>query len=966
MKHYANLFILFIVFSLFVSLTSARAQKGIIRGTIIEDATGEPLFGVTVVIKGTTNGSITDFDGKFEINVEAGVVDIQASFISFETVVLSQIEVKPGDVTILDNIRMQEDVQTLEEVIVTAEVLKNSEEAILTIKKRSANVIDGISAANFRKIGDSDAAAAMKRVTGVSVQGGKYVYVRGLGDRYTKTILNDVDVPGLDPDRNTIQMDIFPTNVIDNIVVSKSFTADLPADFTGGIVNIETKEFPESKNLKVGIGLGFNPDMHFNSNYLKYEGGSTDFLGFDDGTRANPADGIDEIPFRADAIGDPDKARVFEGIINDFGPIMAAENATSFMNYSMSLSTGNQFSKDYGTVGYNFAITYKNNTEFYQDAEYSRWGLNQTDISDFEMELREDQKGDFGVNNVLLGGLAGLAFKTDQSKYKINLLHLQNGESKAGIFDYIGTDQGSNFEAIQHNLEYSQRSLSNLLLNGQHHSKDSRWVIDWKVSPTHSVMNDPDVRFTRLRTDGGSSDFEIGTETGFPARIWRNLNEQNIVGRVDVTRELLVMGNEAKLRFGGANAYKQRDYRIEDFIINTDRFTANNTLNGDPNQLFEKDNLWTTDNTEGVFYDPNFFPNNPNAFNSNMNILGGYTSLEFSPISNLKTIAGLRVEKFDLRYTGENQARQRFDNEKFLDDLDLFPTLNLIYSVTENQNIRFSFSRTIARPSFKEASFAQIIDPITGRTFIGGFSIDTDQGDTIWDGNLTATRINNFDLRWELFQKKGQTVSLSLFYKTFDAPIEIIQFASASNNFQPRNVGSGEVYGTEIEVRQNLGFINERIENFSLNANFTYALSAIDMNPIEFKSRVDNAREGQTIDNRRQMAGQAPYIVNGGVSYNSVKNGLEAGLFYNVQGPTLLFVGLLDRPDIYSVPFHSLNFNANKSFGEERRFTAGFKVSNILDDIREEVFQNFNATDQFFTRLAPRREFSVSLGYSFW
>jgi hypothetical protein len=431
---------------LFLSILSF-AQKGIIRGTAIEESTGEPLLGVTVVIKGTTNGSITDFDGKFEIKVEPGTYDLQASFISFETVILTGIQVKENDVTILENLLLSEDVKTLKEVVVTAEVLKNSEEAILTIKKRSANVLDGISAASFRKMGDGDAASAMKRVTGVSVQGGKYIYVRGLGDRYTKTVLNEVDIPGLDPDRNSLQMDIFPTNVIDNIVVSKSFTADLPADFTGGIVNIETKEFPESKSVKLGLGLGFNPSMHFNKDYLTYKGGSTDFLGFDDGTRANPADNIEQVPFQVDALISDQKAQQFQQIIDGFNPTMAAMRQQSFMDYSIGVSAGNQKTKDYGTIGYNVALTYKNSTEYYQQAEYSRWGINQTDLSDREMDLRERQVGEYGVNNVLIGGLIGVAYKRELSKYKINLMRLQNGESKAGIFNYVGNDQGSNFEA---------------------------------------------------------------------------------------------------------------------------------------------------------------------------------------------------------------------------------------------------------------------------------------------------------------------------------------------------------------------------------------------------------------------------------------------------------------------------------------------------------------------------------------
>src|SRR5690606_15071102 len=206
------------------------------------------------------------------------------------------IQVSDQKVTVLDDIRIKEEMGELGEVTITAEMLNTTEEALLTVKKRSPNMLDGISSANFRRIGDSDAASAIKRVPGVSVEEGKYVYVRGLGDRYTKSTLNGMEIPGLDPDRNSIQMDMFPTSLLDNIIVVKTFTADLPADFTGGIVDISTKDFPDEKNLGLSISAGYQPQMHFNSNYLSYPGGKLDFLGFDDGTRAIPTGKSSHVP----------------------------------------------------------------------------------------------------------------------------------------------------------------------------------------------------------------------------------------------------------------------------------------------------------------------------------------------------------------------------------------------------------------------------------------------------------------------------------------------------------------------------------------------------------------------------------------------------------------------------------------------------------------------------------------------
>src|SRR5690606_10803398 len=409
----------------------------------------------------------------------------------------------------------------LQEVVVTAQAIRTSEEALLTVKRKSANLLDGISSANFRKIGDSDAASAVKRVPGVSVEGGKYVFVRGLGDRYTKSTLNGVDVPGLDPDRNTIQMDMFPTSIVDNIVVLKSFTSDLPGDFTGGIVNIDTKDFPEEKTFNISGSLGYNPAMHFNSDYLTYEGGKTDFLGFDDGTRDIPTARSTSIPLYTDVVGnvDSEEGRQFRSIMEGFNPTLAAMKERSFMDYSLGFNFGNQFTKGRNTLGYTFSLSYANSTEYYEDAVYGRYGKGNS--NDTELGVREYQQGDFGVNNVALSGIAGLALKRDHSKYKINLLHVQNGETRAGIFDYENSDLGANFQATQHNLEYSQRSLTNLLLNGNHYSGDHRWHIEWKLSPTRSRIEDPDIRYTRYRIDGNN--LSIGTESGYPERIWRFL-----------------------------------------------------------------------------------------------------------------------------------------------------------------------------------------------------------------------------------------------------------------------------------------------------------------------------------------------------------------------------------------------------------------------------------------------------------
>lgn len=940
------------------------AQSGTIRGTVYDDATGEVLIGVTVVIDGTEKGTVTDIDGKFEIKLEPGTYTLKVSYVSYGTLNIENTAVTEGEVTVLDNIRLKEDVAQLEELVVTAQAIRTTEEALLAVKMKSANLLDGISSTSFRRIGDSDAASAIKRVTGVSIEDGKYVFVRGLGDRYTKSTLNGVDIPGLDPDRNTVQMDMFPTSLIDNIVVLKSFTPDLPGDFTGGIVNIDIKDFPEEKTFNISLSGGYNPSMHFNSDYLTYNGGDTDFLGFDDGTRDIPTNqSVDNIPLYPQVIGKPNSEQGlrFRSILESFTPQMAAMKKNSFMDYGLGLNFGNQISAGKNTIGYNLSVIYKNSTEYYKDAEYGRYGKGNSD--EYELQTLEYQKGDYGTNNVVLSGLAGIALKRDQAKYRINFLHSQNGESKAGIFNFRGSEFGAVFEANQNNLEYSERSLTNILLAGTHFSKDETWEIEWKLSPTRSRITDPDVRFIRYRTD--LPNLSINSEVGFPERIWRFLEEDNLAGKVDATKTYQLFGKPSKLKTGANYVYKMRDYEIQNFQF----VPFNVPLTGDPNEIFFPENLWPTNEngSRGTRYEPGFLPNNTNKFDAHVENIALYASNEFNIATPLKAIIGLRVEKYNQYYTGLNQDGLALDEEEVLDDLDFFPSLNLIYSIADNKNIRFSYSRTVARPSFKEASFAQIFDPLTGRTFIGGFSDDVDQvtGEVFWNGNLTATKVDNLDLRWEVFQKQGQTISFGGFYKTFDRPIEIVQYVTASNNFQPRNVGDGKALGAEFEVRQSLAFITKALENFTVNGNVTVTYSEIEMGLTEYNARVRKARVGESIDKTRDMAGQAPYIVNTGLSYKGPENSFEAGFYYNVQGKTLTYVGIAEKPDVYSVPFHSLNFNANKSFGRDKKFQVGMNVSNLLGAKRKLVFESFGAQDQIFSKLSPGTNISFKLGYTF-
>ena len=323
-----------------------------------------------------------------------------------------------------------------------------------------------------------------------------------------------------------------------------------------------------------------------------------------------------------------------------------------------------------------------------------------------------------------------------------------------------------------------------------------------------------------------------------------------------------------------------------------------------------------------------------------------------------KAVLGLRAEHFIQRHTGRDQTYASGDvtngknltNDVVLNSLDLFPSLNVIYSLNESQNLRLSATRTIARPSFKELSFAQIIDPLTNRIFNGSFFEYA-----AWSGQLLETRVNNADVRWEKFFERGQMFSISGFFKDFSNPIEMVRIAEqqTSTEFQPRNVGRGTMLGAEIEWNASFAAMSQKLENLFFNGNITLIESQITMSEVEFNSRKSYERVGETIVNTRAMAGQSPYVLNGGVSYTAPESQTNVGVYYNVKGQTLQIVGMGLFPDVYTEPFHSLNFSFSTKVGKEKGIDLKLRASNLLNDDVVSSYVSFGAPDQTFSRYAP-------------
>lgn len=948
----------FIIIFSFAFMPNLLAQDNKIIGFVKDSELNDALPFANVYLKGTDVGTTTDFDGQYTIGVEPGKYTLVFSFVGYQTKEITDVIVeKEKDVVV--NISLASSAASLDEVVITTTARKNTESAVLNLQKKSIKVMDGLSSEGIKRVGASDVASAVKRIPGVSVQGGKYVFVRGLGDRYTKSILNGMDIPGLDPDRNTLQMDIIPSHILDNIIVSKTASAEMPADFTGGVVNIVTKDFPSRQEYSLSVGMSYNPDMHFNSNYLKSENSGTDFLGFDDGKRDLPFSKNMKIP---SPVGDGlnDKGVSLTDITNRFDKKMSTDRANSLGDFNFSFSTGNSFNigENNNKIGYLANVSYRNKTEFFENTKQNFY-FKPISKSDTELIPNRTQTGDIGLQKALLSGLAGISFKTDYSKYKLNILHLQNGVSRAGkfrTFTYIQDD----IEVVRDNVEYTQKSITNLGLTGNHAFEDSEWEIDWGLSTSFSSIKDKDIRVTPFEVIS-ENEYSIRPSTaGSPQRIWRDLEELNLTGKIDFKKKHEIFDRKANLKFGASATYKDRDFAINNYniLIKGGSVTP---IEGNPNHLLLTENIWNSDSNQGTYLQGNYQP--ANTYQSNSTVLATYISEEFNITDQLKSVLGVRFENYKLNYSGENnQGTIQLNNTNILDESDFFPSANLIYAWNDEINIRSSYYKTTARPSFKEASIAQIFDPLSDITFIGGIDIDSDGN---FKNIVKPSYINNFDLRIEKFEENGQMYAFSAFYKSFTNPIELVAFETAPNNLQPRNVNSADVYGLEFELRKNFGFLLESLKKFSINANISLIESNVKMDEREFKSRKLAAREGESIDQERDLQGQSPYLINIGINYDDPEKAWQAGLFYNTQGETLEVVGIRNVPDAYTQSFHNVSFRLTKAFGEDQKQSINIGVSNLLNDDVETLYKSYQSSDKVFSKRTPGQSFSIGYTYKF-
>ncbi len=908
---------------LFISSFVLVQSQGILLGKIIDGETGEELIGATMMIKGTSTGAATDLDGNYTIpGLEPGTYTFVCQYISYETQTFEQVEIKEGDVTLL-NVRLHTVSLGLEEVEIKAKMEQRTEAALLTIQKKSANVIDGVSAQQMKRGGDSEAAGALRRITGVNVENGKYVYVRGLGDRYSKTILNGADIPGLDPNRNSVQMDIFPTNLIDNIIVYKTFTPDLPADFTGGLINIVTKDFPESYTLHIGLRLGYNTQASLHSGFLSYPGSPTDFLGYDNGLRNIPNSAKGKIPVY------PANRQQLTNISMDFNKIMGPERSSSALNTSLQFSVGNQISigKKGRQLGYLLGFSYKTKENFYENGIKGRYQLGGSE--DKTLTKQHEYNDNQGTKEALWGVLGNVTYKINNSnKVSLDIYKNQSGISSARyMYGKKPSDEVGNLIIETRKLQWLQRSLNSGQIRGEHYfEKISGLKFNWTGSVTQSKQDEPDMRFF---TNSYYPDLESPNNYAIepaiyknPSRFYRDMTEMNYFFKADLNLVLGKNPHAPKLKFGGVYSYKNRDFN--ETRVNYQFQFAPNVYNGNI-AAFVADSMIGINYSRfnpgsgqnfGVYIQGVPDDDLKNSYTANQTVGAGFLMVDAIAWKKLRIIAGVRYE-----YTLINSASKDDRLEKgYLKNNDILPALALTYRVSNRMNIRANYSRTLARPTFRELA------PYASEDFAGGEVY-------VGNANLKRTLIDNLDFRWEYFFNPGEIVSLGVFSKYFNDPIELVDNPITQNSeLTWENVDKATVYGAEFDVRKNLDFINA-LRHFKVGLNFTYIYSEVAIDSAEL---IAIRATDLTAKSTRPMFGQSPYIINTYLVYNNPDIGLDINLVYNVSGPKIVINVKGGTPDVYAQPVHYLNFTLGKRIAQ--RWLLEIRAKNILNPYYKETY----------------------------
>lgn len=941
---------------------SVNAQTGKISGKIVDAETGEAVIGCNVIVEGTNIGAAADINGIYTItNIPNGVYNLVFSSIGYSKKTVTNVEVKSNQLTTIDIVLPAESFE-IEEVVITAEAAKNTEAGLLINRQKSNAVSDAISSEQFSRSGAGNAADAVKQVVGASVVEGKYVFVRGLGDRYSSTQLNGAELPSSDPNRKAFQMDLLPTNLLENIVTIKTFTPDKPGNFSGGIVDIGTKNFPKEFTLKFSSSSSLNSYSTFNDNNITYEGVDGDFLGFDNGIRDIPAvlsDINNNIPVVQEARFNPELAEKLDQASKAFNNVMDISRASVPLNRSFALSVGDEMhTGEESSFGYLGSFTYSRDFSFYDDGKIGRYIL--TDVNASVLDPRLILNDTRSTAESHLGGLANLSYKfSSYHQIHANFFYNKSGISETRFMEGgwpqefgLGPDAPTYFNRV---LSYTERDIRSIQFSGEHFF-NSIWgmTFDWNVSLANTSQVEPDRRLiTSAEQVVNDRTNYIITGSGFddPSRYYRDLEDKSNTYSVNLKIPFEQWaGQQSNIKIGAYLQNKDRDFNERIFSYRVDNRLFND-LGGDITALFSPEYLGiistdTLSNGNVRYNFGNTIRDNSklrNQYSGDQKIVAYYGMVDLPIFESLKLITGLRYETTDLNVLSDDP---NFEPGNIHED-DILPSVNLVFRATSNMNLRAAVTKTLARPTFRE------IAPFSSKEFVNDVEL---QGNP----NLKRTLITNYDLRWEWFLNPGEILAVSGFYKEMENPIELA-FAEGSVRSNPIvnyvNVDKATLLGAEFEARIGLRYISDLLSNFSFNGNLSLINSTVDISGAELEQRLGI---DSTASRERDLQGQSPFIINLGLGYVNPETGTTANLDFNLFGERLSKVSANITPDVFEQPASRLNFTFSQRLFEY--FTLKLAVKNILNSKHKEIYK-YKGNEFTYREYSTGISYSVGLSY---
>lgn len=941
-----------IVALLSVFALHADAQNGKISGKVLEES-GQTIIGATVMVKGTTRGAATDLDGYYVISLEPGKYDIQISSISFETKIFEGVEVKANQTTTL-NTTLAGANKTLESVKIEA---KTSREAVSTItleQKNSVVLFDGFSGEQIKRTPDRTTADVLRRVSGATIQDNSFVVVRGLPDRYNAVYINNAPLPSSEPDRKAFAFDIFPATFINDIKVIKTAMPSLSGEFAGGLIQLRTKDIPENNFYTGSLSVGYNT-ITTGKTFYQAQGGKFDFLGIDDGTRALPKGFPDVTVFNDPTLSKPDRLEYSKLFPNTW----ALQQSKALPNFNAQFSMGHNInfvpkakrdqSKTRKELGSVFALTYQNNNTYTLRKRYDYTGVN-----DRELDFTDNTYN----QNVMAGGIWNLSFlysRENGSNHRISLKNMVNINSNDQVILREGyrIDQGQDLRS--YNSMYTQNRLVSTQLLGEHFIPKGKVKIEWNLGYNNLKRDVPDYKqLTYKRPMGDTASpwtMPVATQPSFNdinGRFYSTMMDDIYSGSVDLAIPFITGPVRHEIKFGGYGQYKDRTFEARTFS-----YVKYQSSTFDP--------MLAQQGIDSIFDARNFGQNGffiressrkSDTYTSNSGIYAGYLQYELSALENrLRIILGPRIEYWQQNlnsFTVADESPVAVNINK----LDVLPSINIIGGLTEKMNLRFAASQTVSRPEARELAPFQFYDYSVFLTVEG-------------NPNLKRTKITNLDLRYEFYPSSGQLLSVSVFGKYFQDPIEKkLEAAGSFNLMRYVNASSAYAYGMELEYRVSLATFYKWFRGKNTDKGFFHGFSLFG-NLALIKSEVNLTGFAGT-ESRRPLQGQSPYVVNLGAQYNDMKYDFGVSISYNRVGERIVNVGYTNYPSFWETPRNILDLQISKTFWKklELKFNARDIIANPIIWYQNNDQRNaFTAGDNEMLRIQPGGTYSLSVGF---